>query len=224
MERNLEMEKAVAVKFCGLTRPEDVEAANSLKPEYIGFVFWPKSKRFVSREKALELKKALLPGIKAVGVFVDEDPEVVFGLLKDGVIDIAQLHGSEDEEYIAKLRDMVLGWRSVDPDASEKPIIKAIVIKGPDDIERARACSADYLLLDSGKGTGQTFNWELIRDAGFEKPFFLAGGLDPTNVGKAVEELHPFAVDVSSGIETDGRKDPDKMKEFVSKVRNGEIL
>lgn len=201
------------IKFCGLTDITDIQAVNGLSPEFVGFVFWPKSKRFVTVEKALELKKALLPNIKAVGVFVDEAPERVAALLADGVIDMAQLHGSEDNEYITTLRKFCRD------DLRTGSIIKAFVIKEEGDIERAMGCSADYLLLDSGKGSGQTFNWELIKNAGFDRPFFLAGGLEPSNVAKAVGCLHPFAVDVSSGIETDGRKDPQKMKLFADAVR-----
>lgn len=194
----------VKIKMCGLSRPEDVAAANELKPEYVGFVFWEKSSRKVDRSLALGLKAALLPEIKAVGVFVDEDPLVVAGLLNDGIIDIAQLHGSEDEQYMARLRH----------EAPDKPIIKAFVIKSEQDIQRAKESTAEYLLLDSGKGTGRAFNWELIRNTDFEKPFFLAGGLSPENVAEAIKSINPYGVDVSSGIETDGRKDPDKMREF----------
>ncbi len=203
----------VKIKMCGLTRLEDIQVVNELKPEYVGFVFWEKSKRNVTREQARELKAALSPEIKAVGVFVDEDPEKIAALLNDDIIDIAQLHGNEDEAYIARLRELI----------GDKPIIKAFVIKGAENAEaaettiaRIKASTADYLLLDSGKGTGQTFNWELIREADLQKPFFLAGGLDPDNVTAAIEALHPYAVDVSSGIETDGHKAPDKMREFAA--------
>ena len=175
------------IKFCGLKRIEDIKAANELKPDFAGFVFWEKSSRNVSRQQALELGKALLPEIKKVGVFVDEDPEKVAALLKDGVIDIAQLHGHEDEEYIVRLRHLAEGAE----------IIKAFVIKSTEDLKRAKESSADYLLLDSGKGTGQTFNWELIKEAEFDRPYFLAGGLYPENVADAVRALDPFAVDVS---------------------------
>ncbi len=191
-----------------MTTLRDIEAANSLGPDYVGFVFWERSKRNVTGQQAMEMRKTLLPQIKAVGVFVDEAPEKVAALLTDGVIDIAQLHGSEDEEYIKKLREL----------SDNKPIIKAFVIKNSKDIEAAGRSSADYLLLDSGKGTGQTFNWELIKDAEFDRPFFLAGGLGPENVADAIKAVRPYAVDVSSGIETDGGKDPEKMKEFMLQV------
>ena len=236
--RQLEMSTKTKIKFCGLTRPEDIETVNELRPEYVGFVFWTRSKRNVTRQKALELRKALLPGIKAVGVFVDEEPEAVAELLSDGVIDIAQLHGNEDEKYIERLRELVRkekiaasedGVSEAVTESAKRideccAIIKAIVINSEDDIDMAKHCSADYLLLDSGKGTGATFNWELIKNAKFGKPFFLAGGLDPENVTGALKVLSPYAVDVSSGIETDGVKDPEKMRIFADRVRKEEKL
>ena len=197
------------IKFCGLKRIEDVTAANMLGPDFVGFVFWDRSKRNVTREQASELGQALLPNIKKVGVFVDEEPERVAALVTDGIIDIAQLHGHEDEEYIAKLRSLI----------GDAPIIKAFVVKVEGDIKKARECSADYLLLDSGTGTGQTFNWELIEKAKLDRPYFLAGGLGIDNVAQAIDRLSPMAVDVSSGIETDGVKDLDKMRTFIKAVK-----
>lgn len=194
------------IKLCGLSRPCDIEVANRLKPEYIGFVFLPKSKRYVDYEKARELKSLLSPEIKAVGVFVDESPQRAAELLNNGTIDIAQLHGGEDEDYIGLLRNL-----------TDKPIIKAFRIQSENDILRAEESSADYILLDSGMGTGTVFNWDLIQN--IKRPYFLAGGLDCDNVGEAVGRLHPYAVDVSSGIETNGLKDKEKMAAFVAKVR-----
>ena len=190
------------IKFCGLKRIEDIKYANDLKPDFIGFVFAPKSKRFVDADTARELKNLLDTKIKAVGVFVDEDINVVTKLLKDGIIDIAQLHGSEDEEYIKSLRAIC-----------DKPIIKAFTIVSKDDIKKANESTADYILLDSGKGSGETFDWDLIKEV--NRPYFLAGGLDCDNVENALDSLTPFAVDVSSGIETDGFKDFDKMCRFA---------
>lgn len=194
------------IKLCGLSRPCDIEAANRLKPEYIGFVFLPKSKRYVDYEKARELKSLLSPEIKAVGVFVDESPQRAAELLNNGTIDIAQLHGGEDEDYIGLLRNL-----------TDKPIIKAFRIQSENDTLCAEESSADYILLDSGMGTGTVFNWDLIQN--IKRPYFLAGGLDCDNVGEAVGRLHPYAVDVSSGIETNGLKDKEKMAAFVAKVR-----
>ena len=194
------------IKLCGLSRPCDIEAANALLPEYIGFVFAEKSRRRVTFEQAAELKKLLAPGIKAVGVFVNERPETVAQLLNADIIDLAQLHGDEDGEYIKRLRAL-----------SPKPIIQAFRISGTEDLLYAAGSSADYVLLDSGAGTGTAFDWNLIQN--IDRPYFLAGGLDPKNVGKAVKTLHPYAVDVSSGIETGGLKDREKMAEFTAAVR-----
>lgn len=194
------------IKLCGLSRPQDIRAVNGLKPEFIGFVFAPKSKRYVSPQQAAELKALLDPGIQAVGVFVNEAPEAVAQLLNSGVIDMAQLHGSEDEDYIRQLRTR-----------TGKPIIQAFRVASQADVLRAENSIADHILLDSGAGTGTAFNWTLIRHVG--RPYFLAGGLDPYNVEQAVEQLNPYAVDVSSGIETAGVKDPAKMAAFVAAVR-----
>ena len=194
------------IKLCGLSRKCDIEWANALKPEYIGFVFWSKSKRNVPPEKAKELKDLLSPDIKAVGVFVDEPIENVAELLNDNIIDIAQLHGGEDEEYIKKLRML-----------SGKPIIKAFLLKSEIDAERAEKSTADYILVDSGTGTGKSFDWELLKN--ISRPYFLAGGLCCENISQAITALDPYAVDVSSGIETNGCKDKNKMAAFVAAVR-----
>ena len=194
------------IKLCGLFRACDIEAANELRPEYIGFVFAQKSRRYVSAEKAAKLKRLLHTDIKAVGVFENESLQNVADMLKNGVIDLAQLHGNEDDEYIKKLRTL-----------ADKPIIKAFRIKYEQDITKANASTADYVLLDSGAGTGTVFDWNLI--AKIDRPYFLAGGLDTENVSEAVKKLKPFAVDVSSGIETNGLKDKTKMAAFVAAVR-----
>ena len=194
------------IKLCGLSRRCDIECANALCPDYIGFVFAKKSKRYVSPEKAKELKALLSPDIKAVGVFVDEPIENIAKLLNDNIIDLAQLHGSEDEEYIARLRTL-----------SDKPIIKAFLLKSKEDAERAEKSTADHILLDSGMGTGKGFDRSLLKN--ISRPYFLAGGLYPENVGIAVDTLSPYAVDVSSGIETDNFKDRNKMAAFVNAVR-----
>ncbi len=194
------------IKLCGLSRPCDIEAAKKLKPDYIGFVFAPKSRRYVTYKKAEELKSLLSPDIEAVGVFVNEPPQNVATLLKKGIIDIAQLHGDEDEDYIAELRLL-----------TDKPIIKAFRIKTANDIKIAEQSTADDILLDSGAGTGTVFDWELLKS--IQRPYFLAGGLDARNVASAIKTLHPHAVDVSSGIETDEVKDKTKMAAFVAAVR-----
>ena len=194
------------IKLCGMTRPEDIVAVNETRPEYIGFVFWEPSKRYISKQAAAELKKMLSPDIMAVGVFVNEAVEKAAEIAEAGVVDLIQLHGDEDDAYISRLRAL-----------TGKPLIQAIRITGPADIEKAERSTADHILLDSGKGGGRTIDWELA--AKISRPYFLAGGLNLENVSAAIEKLHPYAVDVSSGIESGGHKDAVKMKEFVKAVR-----
>ena len=189
------------IKFCGLKTLEDIFFANELLPEYVGFVFAPKSKRFVTPAQAEKLRAALDKKISAVGVFVDEKIFVVDELLNDGIIDAAQLHGLEDEIYIKNLRTL-----------TNCPIIKAFKVDAA-----TEKSSADFILIDGGAGDGKVFDWSLLKN--FRREYFLAGGLNPENVGDAIKLLHPFAVDVSSGIETDGRKDFKKMAAFAKAVR-----
>ena len=187
------------VKLCGLSRESDIAAVNKLKPDLVGFVFAKKSKRYVSPEQAAALKSLLAPDILAAGVFVNEPVEAVAELLDRGVIDVAQLHGSEDDDYIARLRALTGK------------------LKSEADLPAIENCAADLVLLDSGAGTGKTFDWSLVRSV--QRPYFLAGGLDPDNVADAIAALHPYGVDVSSGIETDGVKDESKMAAFVAAAR-----
>ena len=194
------------IKMCGLSRTEDIEAANAIKPDYIGFVFAEISKRRVSALEASKLKSKLNPEIKAVGVFLDDKLDFVASMLNLGIVDVVQLHGSEDEEYIEKVRKI-----------TNKPIIKAFIIRSKEDVERAEKSTADYILLDGGKGEGKAFDWSLLKD--IKRPYFLAGGLNPVNVSDAVKALKPYAVDVSTGIETDGVKDKEKMTAFADAVR-----
>ena len=195
------------IKLCGLSRTEDIEAVNQLLPDFMGFVFYEKSVRNVSLDRAKELKALLDSRIKAVGVFVDEDPKFIKKLTSENVIDIIQLHGSEDETYVENIKA-----------ATGRPVIQAFKVKEPQDVEKANNSKADYILLDSGMGTGKPFNWELLQ--GIKRDYFLAGGLFPENVKEAIETVKPYAVDVSSGIETDKKKDVDKMRRFVDNVRN----
>ena len=194
------------IKLCGLTRPCDIEYVNELLPEYIGFVFAPKSRRYISPEKAEVLREHLDDRITPVGVFVDEKIEVIADLIKRKIIDIVQLHGNESEQYIEDLRRVI-----------DCPVIKAFRIESEADIVSANNSSADYILLDSGGGTGKVFDHLLLKD--IARPYFLAGGLTPENVETAVKQLKSFAVDVSSSLETDGFKDKIKMTAFVNAVR-----
>ena len=194
------------IKMCGLSRIEDIEAANAIKPDYIGFVFAEISKRRVSALEASKLKSKLDPDIKAVGVFLDDKLDFVASMLNLGIVDVVQLHGSEEEEYIEKVRQI-----------TNKPIIKAFIIRSKEDVERAEKSTADYILLDGGKGEGKVFDWSLLKN--IKRPYFLAGGLNPGNASDAVKALKPYAVDVSTGIETDGVKDREKMTAFANAVR-----
>jgi phosphoribosylanthranilate isomerase len=181
----------------------------------------------VDKEKAMELGQNLDPNIKAVGVFVDEEPEKIADLVKDNVIDIVQLHGSEDEEYIRKLRSL-----------TDARIIKAFQIKNSFDsqskeptptdsdqtvteitrqISNINNSSADMVLIDSGQGTGTAFNWQILKQ--ITRPYFLAGGINLDNVDEAVNVIKPYAIDVSSGIETDGIKDEVKMRKIIGAVK-----
>lgn len=196
------------IKLCGLQSLDDVIATNAVQPDYIGFVFAKTSKRFVTPQTAEQLRKKLDRKIAVVGVFVNEPVEIVAQLLNKGTIDMAQLHGNESEEYITLLRKK-----------SNKKLIKAFSVNEAKNLQGVYSCSADYILFDSGSGgTGKSFDWSILQD--FGRPYFLAGGLNITNVSEAVSRLHPYAVDVSSGIETDGRKDDVKMAAFINAVRN----
>lgn len=194
------------IKMCGLSRPEDIAFANEVRPDYIGFVFAKKSSRYVTPEKAAELAAKLDKSIVPVGVFVDSDFEEIMHTVNLGAIRIAQLHGNEPEELVKRLQE------------NGVPVIRAFQIKSEDDVKKAETSCADHILLDSGKGSGLTFDWSVLKNA--TRPYFLAGGLDPQNVSRAVNDLHPYAVDVSSGLETDGVKDRNKMIAFAAAVRN----
>ena len=194
------------IKICGLSRMADIEAVNAVKPEYCGFVIdFPKSKRNVDKETVKKLSASLEREIVPVGVFVDKSPEDVALLLNSFVISAAQLHGSEDNEYIKKLRTL-----------TDKEIWQAFRITSHKDIEKAYESKADFVLLDAGQGCGESFDWSLLR--GFDRSFALAGGL---NVGNLAEALQTEAVllDVSGGVETNGVKDDAKIREFVDTVR-----
>ena len=200
------------IKLCGLKSLNDIEIINKYNPEYIGFIFYKKSKRYIDYKTAKMLKNALNKNILAVGVFVNEDINTVVKLLNENIIDIAQLHGNESENYIKTLKKL-----------TNKTIIKAFKVENTLDIKKAKQSQADFVLLDSGTGgTGQTFNWSLIDD--FNKPYFLAGGLSIENIKTALDMLSPYALDVSSGIETDNKKDPEKIKAFIQTVRQHERI
>jgi len=195
------------IKICGLRRIEDVKYVNEARPDYVGFVFWPKSKRNVSFEEAKSLRDALDPSIKAVGVFVNRDIEDIVYLTENGIIQGVQLHGSETVEDIEEIRRRC-------PEGTW--ILKAFEVKDESDMERAEKSPADMILVDAGKGAGVTFDWSVL--SSLKRDYILAGGLGVGNVSDAVKSLNPFGVDVSSGVETDGFKDKIKIKEFCKAV------
>ena len=194
----------VKIKICGLKRFEDIEIVNKYKPDYIGFVF-ADTKRKVSHELARQLKDKLDPEIISVGVFVDAPKEEIIDLFENGTIEIAQLHGLENEDYIKDLKAMT---------DNKLIVINAIEMSKDTDLLEYDSSNADYLLLDSGKGSGKTFDWRLIRKD-LKKDFFLAGGLNKDNIAQAIEEFEPYAVDLSSSLEVNGFKNEDKIKEIM---------
>lgn len=199
------------IKICGLRRREDVRYANELKPDYAGFVF-AGSRRKVSEEEAELLRKMLDSSVPAVGVFVDQDTDFIVRLARRGIIQMIQLHGNETEEDIRAIRA-----------GTACPVIKAVRVGQEKDvsgcIRRAESLPVDYLLLDGGAGDGRTFAWEKIPEH-VAKPYFLAGGITAENAGAALLATRAFALDASSGVETDGVKDYDKMKELIRRVHN----
>ncbi len=201
------------IKFCGIRRREDIEMVNALQPDYVGFVFWPGSSRAVDEKTASALRKLLDSNIRTVGVFVDELPERAAGLVHRGVISVVQLHGHEDRAYIRQLRGLLGG---------SGEIWQACIVKSREELRTAAQSPADRLLFDAGRGAGEAFDWNLLRD--FPLPYFLAGGLSADNVGEAIQRLHPYGVDVSSAIETDKVKDPEKMEAFYRAVREAERI
>ena len=210
----------VKLKICGMRRSEDIEMANRHKPDYIGFVF-AESPRKVSYEQAKELSGLLSDEIVPVGVFVNEHMKLIVDLFKDGIIEMAQLHGDEDEKYIRNLKD-----KSIEETGKQIPVINAIEIKEgadyDDELLKWRDSASDYFILDSGKGSGKTFDWSLIDKESefFKNSIFLAGGLNSENLALAIGEFNPFAVDLSSSVETDGFKDEKKIKEIVEIIEN----
>ena len=210
------------IKLCGMMKPCDIEYANRGKPDFVGFIF-ANTRRKISAAQAKQFREALDAEIPAVGVFVNEDISVITSLVQNGCIDLIQLHGEEDADYIRRLREVC-----------DVPVIKAVKVQTVEQIRQAAALPVDYLLLDTYRkgvlgGTGEAFDWELLREAKaaagdtaegelFGKPYFLAGGLHAGNLREAAA-LGSYGLDVSSGIETDGSKDFTKMVEVMELVR-----
>ena len=233
------------VKICGLRRPEDVQAANELKPDLAGFILSPGFRRSIDTEQAKMLRRILSPDIRTVGVFVNAPQDEILRAADSGCIGMIQLHAKEDDAYITRLTGL-----------TDLPVIKAFRISEKKDLEAAAASSAQWILLDSGAGTGKPFDWDLLerflqnrKNAGESekltenagktecavetrpqecrssslfpggRPWLLAGGLTAENVKTAIRRFHPTVVDVSSKVETNGFKDPAKMAAFIAAVR-----
>lgn len=204
------------IKICGLSRREDIESVNMVSPDYIGFIMgFPKSHRNITIERAKILRAGLKEGIQVVGVFVDAEISMIVDACAQKVIDVIQLHGREDIRYIERLKAVLA---SVEVQAK---IIKAIQVKSKEDLTLIKEVPADMILLDAGMGGGKLFSQEqmdLLKSV--NRDYFLAGGLNPENVSELLESLHPFGVDVSSGVETEKKKDRKKIRRFVQNVRN----
>lgn len=197
------------IKICGLFRDCDIQYVNETRPDFAGFVFYPPSHRCVTGEQMKAFREILSPQIPAVGVFVDAPIKQVAEYLNESLIQIAQLHGHEDEHYINKLRMLSPGCE----------IWKAFKIAGREDLKKAEKSSADRILLDNGYGTGRCFDWKLVEGQDIPRPFLLAGGLCPGNIRDAVEKFRPWGVDVSSGVETNKKKDLQKIRQMVRSAR-----
>lgn len=199
------------IKICGLSRDCDIDFVNAALPDYIGFVF-ARSSRQVNIQTAERLKARLSDKIKAVGVFVNEDINTVCEIANRGIIDLIQLHGDEDEEYIKAVREK-----------TDKEIIKAVRVKSSEQVLKAQELSCDYLLLDAYSkgaygGIGECFSWDLIPP--LIKPFFLAGGLNSENILQAAKTVNPYCLDLSSGVEENGFKSREKIDEVINLIRS----
>lgn len=213
--------KSVKIKICGLKTLADIEIVNRYQPDYVGFVF-ANTRRFVTDQQALAMRQSLDRRIQAVGVFVNEPLAHVIELCDKGVINVVQLHGEESETYIRELRQK-----------TDAAVIKAVRVQRVEQVIGQMSQEADYMLFDTYKkgepgGTGERFSLEILKESlkrmrekgEMVKPYFLAGGLDCGNVAKVLGQMECFAVDVSTGVETDGVKDEAKIRKFIEQVRN----
>jgi len=193
------------IKICGLFRREDILSANEARPDYVGFVF-AKSRRQVTLEQAVGFRRLLEREIPAVGVFRNAPVDEVVSAVQSGAVSIVQLHGGEDREYIGQVKSR-----------AGVPVIRSVVMDR-EDPALADTLGADFLLLDSGAGSGRTFDWSRIPP--LATPYFLAGGIGEENIRDAVR-TGAWGIDVSSGAERDGVKDADRMRALVAAVRKG---
>lgn len=198
------------IKICGLTSLEDIQIINEFMPDYAGFIFAKQSKRKTDEKQAEEMKSLLNPAITSAGVFVNANPNEIIHIAKTKIIDIIQLHGDEDNDFIKRIRQK-----------TSLPVIKAF--KADSFLnENIKSTIADFILIDSYNkdsfgGTGKTFDWGLIPET--TKPYFLAGGLNSDNIKKAIETLHPYCLDLNSGVETNGKKDKQKISNIIQIIK-----
>ena len=203
------------IKICGITNKTDALAASELGVDMLGFVFYKKSKRYVTPAMAEDIINELPPFMGKIGIFVDETKEDVIRIAEDAGLNILQFHGSENPGYCASFRD-------------KYKIIKAFRVVTKSDLKVVNDYETDYYLFDAYKsacvgGTGETFDWNILKDFEILKPFILSGGLSPENVERAIKEVMPYAVDVSSGVESaPGKKDASLLKKFVANVRKAQ--
>ena len=202
------------IKMCGLRRPDDIIYANECLPDYIGFVF-AESRRKVSGREAKKLGEQLDPSIKKVGVFVNEPLRSLISISEEAGLDIIQLHGDEGEEYIKEVKH-----------ETGKELWKTVRVRMVKDIQEAQRLPADKLLLDSFSeesygGTGKVMDFAVLDQADIRKPYFIAGGLTVENLPEILKKAEPYGIDISSGIETEGVKDREKMLKVIQCVRGG---
>lgn len=206
----------VRVKICGITNIEDAMAAVEAGADALGFIFYPGSRRYITPEAAGAIVSALPPFVSPVGVFVDETADAVLAAAHTSGLWSVQLHGKESAEFCAIIK------------AAGVRVIKAARVSGEADILALRgydvsACLLDAYVPDCPGGTGTTCDWALALEAKKHGPVILAGGLTPENVALAIGTVRPYAVDVSSGVESSpGRKDHDKVRAFIKNARNAD--
>ncbi len=195
---------ATKIKICGLRQLSDADIINELRPDYAGVVLCRRFWRGIDFEAARALRYRINYNIPLVGVFVNDDFATVMRALRTGVVDMVQLQGTESEEYI---RDLMI--------QSGKPVIKACQMDSPAVIPYAEYSAANHILFDSS--IDDTFDWNMVRYV--QRPYILSGGLNADNVCYALDELNPWGVNLSSGVETDGMLDPEKIRAAVRVIR-----
>jgi len=208
------------IKVCGMRDPENISGVVAALPDYLGYIFYPKSKRFVGFEPSPEVLADIPVSVKKVGVFVDETPDKVLEISKNWNLDVAQLHGSETSEYCRQIRN------------SGITVFKAFSVDEQFDFEILETYSgvSDYFLFDTkGQlpgGTGQKFNWQLLENYKLNVPFFLSGGIGPDDLNTISDISHPqlFGIDINSGFEiSPAFKDVEKVRKFIAEIRSKEI-